>query len=360
MEPNTLLTTSCRYECSACKFNSVKYSDYARHITTKKHNKRIELNQPFKASEVTTVTAAADDDGEPFPTFTTTISSIVSTTTTTITTGFTASDSYACRICKRSYSARNSAWYHEKKCKLRQQQQQQQQEQQQQQQQQQEQQQDCNTISTHEYNNSSKSQVAKDEIIDRLLKDNAEMMKIIKDIVPRIGTTMIMNTTNHNKFNVNVFLNEQCKDAVNISDFVNSIRITIQDLHVTEERGLVESISNVLVQGLNDMDVYKRPIHCTDLKRDILYGKDNEQWERDETQEHIRKSVNDIAYKQILSVENWKNGLPNIHCDEKLQLQYNTLLLKTLADTGEKDIRKIIKTVCKQVYLPDAPQIQPA
>jgi hypothetical protein len=268
-----------------------------------------------------------------------------------MTTGFAAtaaSDSYACRICKRAYSARNSAWYHEKKCKQRQQRQ------------------ESTAIAiatTYDHAEStqlSNSQVAKDEIIDRLLKDNAEMMKIIKDIVPRIGTTMIMNTTNHNKFNVNVFLNEQCKDAVNISDFVNSIRITMQDLHVTEERGLVESISNVLVQGLNDMDVYKRPIHCTDLKRDILYVKDNEQWERDETQEHIRKSVNDIAYKQILSVENWKNGLPNIHCDEKLQLQYNTLLLKTLADTGEKDIRKIVKTVCKQVYLPDAPQIQPA
>ena len=309
------------------------------------------MGQPFKVSEPVTVTTADDGDdnydGEPFPTFTTTISSSI--VSATITTGLAASDSYACRICKRSYSARNSAWYHEKKCKLRHQQQQQQQ-----------QQQHGNTVSTHEYSNSSNSQVAKDEIIDRLLKDNAEMMKIIKDIVPRIGTTMIMNTTNHNKFNVNVFLNEQCKDAVNISDFVNSIRITMQDLHVTEERGLVESISNVLVQGLNDMDVYKRPIHCTDLKRDILYVKDNEQWERDETQEHIRKSVNDIAYKQILSVENWKNGLPNIHCDEKLQLQYNTLLLKTLADTGEKDLRKIVKTVCKQVYLPDAPQIQPA
>jgi hypothetical protein len=350
MEPNTMHTTSCRYECSACGFNSVKYSDYARHIATKKHNKRIELAPPSKL--VITVTTAADDDDDeqPFPTFTTTSSSSV-VSTTTMTTGFAAtaaSDSYACRICKRAYSARNSAWYHEKKCKQRQQRQ------------------ESTAVAiatTYDHAEStqlSNSQVAKDEIIDRLLKDNAEMMKIIKDIVPRIGTTMIMNTTNHNKFNVNVFLNEQCKDAVNISDFVNSIRITMQDLHVTEERGLVESISNVLVQGLNDMDVYKRPIHCTDLKRDILYVKDNEQWERDETQEHIRKSVNDIAYKQILSVENWKNGLPNIHCDEKLQLQYNTLLLKTLADTGEKDIRKIVKTVCKQVYLPDAPQIQPA
>jgi hypothetical protein len=198
----------------------------------------------------------------------------------------------------------------------------------------------------------------KDEVIDRLLKDNAEMMKLLKEIVPRIGpTTMIMNTTNHNKFNINVFLNEHCKDALNISDFVNSIKITMQDLKLTEERGIVESISNVLVQGLNDMDICKRPIHCTDLKRDILYVKENEQWERDETQEHLRKSVNDIAYKQILSVESWKNTLPNLNYDDTLQLQYNSLLKKTLADTGEKDIKKIVKSVCKQVYLSDIPSI---
>jgi hypothetical protein len=343
-----------RYECSACEFTSVKYSDYSRHIATKKHNKRIVMTAPqilassacgedvthkeYNHDKYDNDHDNGDDDNATFPTFTTT--RVISSAAPSVS-SVSVADSYACRICNRTYSARNSAWYHEKKCKQRQQTS------------------ALGVANDQTQAQSQSSQVAKDEIIDRLLKDNAEMMKIIKDIVPRIGTTMIMNTTNHNKFNVNVFLNEQCKDAVNISDFVNSIRITMQDLHVTEERGLVESISNVLVQGLNDMDVYKRPIHCTDLKRDILYVKDNEQWERDETQEHIRKSVNDIAYKQILSVENWKNGLPNIHCDEKLQLQYNTLLLKTLADTGEKDIRKIVKTVCKQVYLPDAPQIQP-
>jgi hypothetical protein len=93
------------------------------------------------------------------------------------------------------------------------------------------------------------------------------------------------------------------------------------------------------------------------LKRDILYVKENEQWERDETQEHLRKSVNDIAYKQILSVESWKNTLPNLNYDDTLQLQYNSLLKKTLADTGEKDIKKIVKSVCKQVYLSDIPSI---
>lgn len=310
------MTTIATYECAACVFKSIKLSEYNRHISTKKHQRRIDL------AAVAAVSSA-----------------VVDTTTNTAC----ASDSYYCKLCKRPYNARNSAWYHEKKCKMRtalelsaQQQPQQHKE--------------TEIVNggasepTYSYHN-------KDEIINKLLQDNAEMMKLIKEIVPRIGNTMITNTT-HNKFNINVFLNEQCKDAVNISDFVDSLKITMQDLHLTGERGLVESITNVLVQGLNDMDIYKRPIHCTDLKRDILYVKENEHWGRDEAQEHMRKSVNDIAYKQIISVQNWKNGLSDsdIHCDET-QLQYNTLLLKTLADTGEKDVRKIVRSVCKQVYL---------
>ena len=289
------------YECVACGFRSDKSSEYNRHISTKKHNSR--CNNTVIASSPTSA-------------------SLLSAKLVVAPTTATASTAYCCKFCNKSYTARNSAWYHEKKCGLKQQQQRQQQEQQ-----------------------------VKDDVINRLLKDNAEMMKLIKEIVPRIGNTMIMQT-NHNKYNINVFLNERCKDALNISDFVDSLKITMQDLHLTEECGLLESITHVLVKGLNNMDVYKRPIHCTDLKRDTMYVKDNEVWERDESNDHLRKSVNDIAFKQIVSVQKWMNELPDIHCDEQLQLKYNTLLLKPLADTGcEKDVRKIAKSVCKRVYV---------
>ncbi|NBX85102.1 MAG: hypothetical protein EBQ95_05785 [Gammaproteobacteria bacterium] len=320
----TAVVTS-KYECNHCMFYTNKYTDYSRHISTQKHK---------------TLSACSECNH-------------VAECNTTVTVRIT--QSYKCKFCDKPYTARNSVWYHEKRC-----------------------QENtghpspCSVTSdnsapasgvTDAPGSSSELSLAlqnktKDEVIDRLLKDNAEMMKLLKEIVPRIGpTTMIMNSTTHNKFNINVFLNEHCKDALNISDFVNSIKITMQDLKLTEERGIVESISNVLVQGLNDMDICKRPIHCTDLKRDILYVKENEQWERDETQEHLRKSVNNIAYKQILSVENWKNSLPNLNCDDSLQLQYNSLLQKTLADPGEKDVKKIVKSVCKQVYISDLPSI---
>jgi|LauGreDrversion4_2_1035121.scaffolds.fasta_scaffold03126_11 hypothetical protein len=317
-----------KYECNVCMFYTNKYTDYSRHISTQKHKTLSTCSDCNHVAECNTLVTVR------------------------------ITQSYKCKFCEKPYTARNSVWYHEKRC-----------------------QENCGLVSpcsvtcdnsasasassvtTDTHASSSELSLAlqnktKDEVIDRLLKDNAEMMKLLKEIVPRIGpTTMIMNSTTHNKFNINVFLNEHCKDALNISDFVNSIKITMHDLKLTEERGIVESISNVLVQGLNDMDICKRPIHCTDLKRDILYVKENEQWERDETQEHLRKSVNNIAYKQILSVENWKNSLPNLNCDDSLQLQYNSLLQKTLADPGEKDVKKIVKSVCKQVYISDLPSI---
>lgn len=330
----------CKYECDKCMFYTNKLTDYNRHISTQKH-KNLSTTSSTPLSILSTPESYSPSFSKAAIYDTSIPDEPLHSTTT----------SYKCKFCEKKYVARNSAWYHEKKCKY---------------------------IMSSNLNNSNNSMVGinantsisdeslslalqnktKDEVIDRLLKDNAEMMKLLKEIVPRIGpTTMIMNTTNHNKININVFLNEHCKDALNISDFVNSIKITMQDLKLTEERGIVESISNVLVQGLNDMDICKRPIHCTDLKRDILYVKENEQWERDETQEHLRKSVNDIAYKQILSVESWKNTLPNLNYDDTLQLQYNSLLKKTLADTGEKDIKKIVKSVCKQVYISDIPSV---
>ena len=312
------VSSSSKYECNYCMFYTNKCTDYTRHLSTQKHK--------ILSSASTHVASDPDSNSEDD-------ASADSCESSPFTDGFNiqmpsrACQMYTCRFCDKQYIARNSLWYHEKRCKQR-----------------------------HVALQLQLQNKTKDEVIDRLLKDNAEMMKLLKEIVPRIGpTTMIMNNTTHNKFNINVFLNEHCKDALNISDFVNSIKITMHDLKLTEERGIVESISNVLVQGLNDMDICKRPIHCTDLKRDILYVKENEQWERDETQEHLRKSVNDIAYKQILSVENWKNTLPNLNCDDSLQLQYNTLLMKTLADTtGEKDVKKIVKSVCKHVYLSES------
>jgi hypothetical protein len=167
------------------------------------------------------------------------------------------------------------------------------------------------------------------------------------------NTTTIHHTHNNtqNTFNLNIFLNEKCKDAWNMSDFIDSLKVTIDDLMVTRERGIGESIGRILVQGLSTLDVYKRPIHCTDLKRDTMYVKDKEVWERDEQNNKIKSAIDQLTYKQIITVDDWRQSHPNILTDENLQTEYNTVLLKVLADPREKDARKIIKSISKETAL---------
>jgi hypothetical protein len=136
-----------------------------------------------------------------------------------------------------------------------------------------------------------------------------------------------------------------------MSDFINSLQVTLDDLLVTRERGIGESIGRILVQGLSTLDVYKRPIHCTDLKRDTMYVKDKEVWERDEQNAKIKSAIDQLSYKQIITVDDWKQSQPDIANNDDLQMKYNTILLKVLTDPDEKDARKIIKSIGKETSL---------
>ena len=110
----------------------------------------------------------------------------------------------------------------------------------------------------------NKNSQMKDEMMEQMKEQN----KIIQDMIPKIGN-------NNNKFNINVFLNEECRDAINMTDFIESLQIQLEDLNYTKTNGLIEGISSVFVNGLKQLDTYKRPIHCTDMKRETLYIKDN-------------------------------------------------------------------------------------
>jgi predicted Mrr-cat superfamily restriction endonuclease len=164
-------------------------------------------------------------------------------------------------------------------------------------------------------------------------------------------TTITNNHTTQNNFNLNIFLNEKCKDALNMSDFISSLKVTIDDLLVTREHGLGESIGRILTHGLSTMDVYKRPIHCTDLKRDTMYVKDKEIWEKDEQNMKIKQAIDQLSYKQMITIDDWRHDQPDIAVDDELQLKYSTILLKVLTDPDEKNARKIIRLVGKETFL---------
>jgi hypothetical protein len=200
----------------------------------------------------------------------------------------------------------------------------------------------------------------KDGLILKLLKDNEEIRQILKEVLPKIGNNTIINnnnnTTNHNttnNFNLNVFLNEQCKDALNISEFVDSLKITFEDLLYSKKNGLVEGISNVMIRGLKELDIYKRPIHCTDKKRETMYIKDHEKWEKDESHEIMRNTIEKIADKERTALQLWTEENPDWIETERKQMEYLTMLrnISEPIEDEAKNGRKIIRAVSREVIV---------
>jgi hypothetical protein len=209
---------------------------------------------------------------------------------------------FACRNCEKTYKARNSLWYHEQKC--------------------------CNQ---NKINNDNKN------LVDYLIKENSEFKdmileqnKVIAKICENTNTTIYNNSNNNNKtFNLQLFLNETCKDAMNINDFVNSIKLQLTDLENVGEIGYVDGISNIIVKKLKVLDVTQRPIHCTDSKREILYVKDENKWEKENKENNkLRKVIKQVAYKNTGLLKDFRDKHPDYGKSEsKHSDHYNKLII---------------------------------
>jgi hypothetical protein len=185
------------------------------------------------------------------------------------------------------------------------------------------------------------------------LKQNQELQKQIIEI-SKDRNTIIQNTTNNNNnsFNLNIFLNEKCKDALNIQDFVNTIKLQLSDLEETGRLGYVEGLTNILVRGLKELDVHKRPIHCSDLKREVLYVKDKDEWSKEDNEkDRIKKAIKQISIRNAKQINEWtrQNQGYNDSANKKSD-KYLKLVIE--ANGGEpEEINKIIKQVAKQVTI---------
>jgi hypothetical protein len=189
-------------------------------------------------------------------------------------------------------------------------------------------------------------------VVQELLNQNKELMHTIREMTPRIGSNNVVNTTNNTQFNLNVFLNEECKDAIKLSDFVKSLNITVEDLEFTKNNGIIEGVSSIIVNNLRGMDVNKRPIHCTDVKRETMYIK-NDEWEKDDKLEHVRKFIYLTSCYQTRVIQDWMAVHPGWESNEKMQNEYLTLC-KELYKNIEKDDaaqRKILKGFIKEVQI---------
>ena len=193
----------------------------------------------------------------------------------------------------------------------------------------------------------------KDSEIMTLVKQNSEIMKTITEMAPLIGNNNNNNNNNttnsNNNFNISIFLNEKCKDAISMDKFIQGIEISMKNLLTTKDKGLAEGISNIFVENMNKLSLHERPLHCTDTKRETLYIK-NDEWEKDKDNRQIKEKMRDVAQKQVRSLNKWTEEHPNYMNVSHLQDEY-TKLVQGISDTLDQNEGKVLKKVCDNVYL---------
>jgi len=245
------------------------------------------------------------------------------------------SKTYVCSDCNKSYNDRAGLWRHKKKCS-----------------------------GQKENPKENNDEPSDKQLIMLLLKQNSEMIKEnselrkeqadIKELILEIVKNGTMNhshntTNSHNKaFNLQFFLNETCKNAMNITDFVESIKLQLSDFMSIGEVGFVEGISNIIVKNLNSLDETIRPIHCTDQKRETFYVKDENKWEKEEEdRKKLKKMIRGIAYKNEKLMKTYKEAYPDYNNpDSRRSDQYSKIMIEAM-DSKDDSREKIIKNISK-------------
>jgi len=299
---NDLCQKLCpRFVCEKCDYKTSKKSSFDNHNLSAKHKKSIIGNQME-----TLETNYAQIMPELCP------------------------PNLICINCDKSFKNRSGLWKHKKICNNK------------------------KGISTNEPPVKTESVIDK-ELIMMLIKDNSDIKEMILELVKNgtINTTNnnanSHNTTNsHNKaFNLNFFLNETCKNAMNISDFLETIKIQLSDLERFGEVGYAEGLSKIITSNLNALDVTQRPIHCTDKKRETMYVKDNNVWEKeDDHNTKLRKFIKNVSYKNIRLLPQFREKNPEYKNSSSIVSgKYDKMVLEAMGGVGNDDLEKETKII---------------
>ena len=304
-----------KFSCVDCDFKCFKKSDWSRHILTQKHCLRTK-------NAILNIKNAENEK------------------------------LFNCKFCNKIYKARNSLWYHENKCDFMTE--------------------NFNISSDDNYNEkpqlhdpisggSSQSDIqALTGLIFEMVKSNSELQKSMFEICKQGQNTYTSNNINNNcnnkTFNLQFFLNETCKDAMNISDFIESVKLQVSDLENIGKVGYIEGISNIIIKNLQALEVEKRPVHCTDQKREVMYVKEDNIWEKEEeANKKLRKAIRTIAHKNICMFKEFREKYPDCEeYDSKKNSQYNKIVYEAMGGKGDNDYEKdtkIIKKIAKNVVI---------
>ena len=194
-----------------------------------------------------------------------------------------------------------------------------------------------------------------------LLQQNNQLQNQIIELCKEKSVTNINNTcsyvNSHNKtFNLNVFLNETCKDAMNIMYFIDSLKLQLSDLESVGRLGYVEGISNIIVKNLKKLEIHKRPVHCSDTKREVMYIKDEDKWEKEnDEKKKLKKVIKRVADKNARLLQEFKAKYPDcVKSSSPYSDQYNKLIVESMGGSGDNDLEKeekIIKKIAKNVFI---------
>jgi len=205
----------------------------------------------------------------------------------------------------------------------------------------------CSPVISLEDNTYIKNQQEQIQTLQTLLEKSIENNKsTLNNILPKIG-----NTTNNinNQMTINVFLNEECKNAMNLTDFVNQLQLSLDDLQYTKDNGYIKGITNIFVKNLCDMPVNSRPIHCSDKKRMQFYVKDENKWEKDSKNEKIDKSINDITQRQIKKIKEWEHDHPNWTASDEQTSMYIDLVKSVMGGIDECEKQHNLDSIKKEI-----------
>ena len=309
------------YECIKCDFNTCKKGDYQRHLQTQKHKNNIILINDAQKTPIKI---------------------------------------FSCD-CGKVYKHNQSLYTHKKK---------------------------CNYIKNTHINNEENNEEINDEhenqivlkntinqdMILKLVSENNDIKNLLliqqqqiieqqkqlgeqhrqlAEIVPKMGNVTNNNTAHiKQNFNINLFLNEQCKNAINMNDFIKQIKLTLEDLDLTKNKGLEIGLSNAIIQSINNMSLFERPLHCTDTKRETLYIKDNDAWEKDIDKTKIKEALHNLNKAHFKLIQDWIAENPDFKENDAKQ-DYFAYLLKTCSVNLKTIDDKIIKKICASNNLKD-------
>ena len=281
-----------KFFCEKCNYKCNKQSEYNKHLLTAKHEKLTNLTK--KSPKI--------------------------------------SNPYMCCVCNKVYKSRMGLWQHKQKC--------------------------TSTIRVKSDDNALDVKNNPDMIdtMMQLIKQNQDFKELIIELSRKdtITNNTINNTTNNNqKFNLNFFLNNTCKDAMNMSEFIENIEVQFEDIENIGRDGYVTGMTNMIMSRIKNLEVTKRPMHCTDLKRETIYIKDNNVWEKDNDNTKLHNMIQCIAHKNYAILPAWRDKNPDCLNSDTPKFDFCIkMMTNVLGDAGEGQVKldnKVIRNIAKHI-----------